>query len=470
MTGKKRLFLAAVGPPGGYSLVTPPLGLLYIAAHLREHFALDIRIINQRAAGWTSQRLIKEIVAFEPHVVGLGCMTPSAHVLPEITQGIRDSLPEALMVLGGPHISALQTAAVAATAADIGVVGEGEMVMEQVMRAYIEGGAMDSIPGLIRREPDGAVVRNPGSVPLIENLDALPMPAYDLIDVPTYWRQPGMPTIPRRNYVSLFSSRGCPYNCMYCHNVFGRGFRGHSVERILEEIKCAKSRYGADEIEFVDDCFNLDRKRLMDYSQRLCSEIGPIKTAFPNAIRADILDDETADALTNAGMYYTALALESGTKRIQKLIGKRLDIEKFCNATALCNERRVFTNGFVMLGFPTETAREMEETIRVAADSKLHVASFFRVTPFPNTALFAYVKENAPEKLNEVHYNDMEYWRVKVNLADVEDAVLDRYLGRAYREFYFRPGRIVRILRDYPRPFLLPAYVGMFMKRVLRYA
>ena len=464
---RTRVFLALVGPPGGYAFVTPPLGPLYIAAWLRERFALDIRVVSQRAEGWSSEKLAREIIAFDPQIVGLSCMTPSAHALPVITAAVHAALPEALIALGGPHVAAFGADALEAANADVAVVGEGEIAMEQITRAYSEGASLADIPGLIRRDADGAVVVNPGSIPLIADLDRLPMPAYDLIDPRTYWRQTGMAPIPRRKYVSLFSSRGCPYGCIYCHNVFGRGFRAQSPARMVAEVKYATEHVGASEIEFLDDCFNLDRNRLLAYADLLQQELGPVRTTFPNAIRADLLDAETVDALVAAGMYHTSLALESGAPRIQELIGKRLNIPRFIEAVALCADRGVFTNGYVMLGFPTETAAEIEQTIRVASESQLHISSFFRVTPFPGTPLFNHVKQHTPEKLAHLPYNDMEYWRVNVNLSEVSDDALDKYLGKAFRAFYLRPGRLYRMARDYPKPWLLPSYIPMFLKRAL---
>lgn len=268
-------------------------------------------------------------------------MTPSAYALPEITQAIRDALPDTLIVLGGAHVAAFGRAALADTAADVAVVGEGELTMEQIVRAFLEREGMECIAGIIRRDLNGNIVVNSGVQPLIKDLDSLPMPAYDLIDMSKYWSQQAFAPVPSRRYVSLFSSRGCPYGCIYCHNVFGKGFRAQSPERIIAEIKYVRKLTSAVEVEFLDDCFNLDRNRVLAYAELLLKEVGPMKTMFPNALRADLLDDEIVDALVSAGMYYSALALESGVPRIQKLIGKRLHISKFLEATALCSKRKV---------------------------------------------------------------------------------------------------------------------------------
>ncbi|HDP34185.1 MAG TPA: hypothetical protein ENN29_03640, partial [Candidatus Hydrogenedentes bacterium] len=164
-SGKTRLFLCLVGPPGGYAFVTPPLGLLYIAAWLRERFDLEIRVVNQRVEGWSTDRLIREITYFDPHIVGLGCMTPSAHALPEITRAVRAALPNTLIALGGPHVAAFGAAALAATDADVAVAGEGETAMEYIVRAWSDGADMADVPGVIRRDAAGHIVVNPGAPP-----------------------------------------------------------------------------------------------------------------------------------------------------------------------------------------------------------------------------------------------------------------------------------------------------------------
>ena len=467
MAKKTRLFMALVGPPPKEVLyVTPPLGLMYIAAWLRERFDLEIRLVNQRVEKWSSERLAKEIVAFDADIVALGCMTPSAYALPTITRGVREGLPKALIVLGGPHVAAFREEALAATFADLAVAGEGEIAMEHIVRAWLDNGDMTGIPAVIRKEPDGTVTTNPGALPIIEELDSLPMPAYDLIDQRRYRWCHSMTAVPYRNYMALFSSRGCPYGCMYCHNVFGRKFRAHSPERIVEEIKQCIRIYNINEIEFVDDCFNLDKKRVMAYADLLLREVGPIKTSFPNAIRGDLIDDDTAKALAQTGLYYSALSMESGTPRIQKLIGKNLDIPKFLEGVELFAKNGVFTVGYNMLGFPTETLDEMEQTVRLASESYLHIASFFKVTPFPGTRLLDYVREHCPEKIKPLAFEEMEYSLINANVSDVPDDIFDKYVKKAYYKFYLRPDRIYRIVRDYPGLWKLPLYNIALAKRI----
>lgn len=464
-----RIFLANVGVRTPlYQLATPPMGLLYLASYLREKFAVDIQIINQRLEGLSCQKLAVQAAVFNADIVGLSCMTPFAHALPNLVEEIRQCGSKALIVIGGAHVSAFGSDSLQASKADMAVAGEGERSMEMIVERYLEGRQFNDIPGLIWRSEAGETMKNPGTALVIDDLDTIPMPAYDLIDITKYWHVQSMPPIVRRRYISLLSSRGCPYGCMWCHNIFGRRYRSHSPERIVEEIAYYKKKYHVNDVEFIDDIFNLDRKRVLEFSDILIARNGPIRIAFPNAIRADILDEQTVDALAKSGTYFCSFALESGSPRIQELSQKRLDIEKFAKSVELAANKKIFTNGFMMLGFPHETEEEMQETISIAADSKLHTASFYTVTPFPGTPLYDYVMANIPDKVAHINYSNSNFCQMKVNLSSVSDATLYYYQRKAMRDFFFRPSRLYRILRDYPQPYLLPTYLPIFVNRAIK--
>lgn len=465
---KLRLFLANVGRRHAlYPLATPPMGILALAAYLRTKFDLEIKVVNQRAENFTYAEVARQAVEFEADIVGLSALTPFGYALGGLTRAIRQARRNALIVLGGPHCSAFGERVLEGTAANAAVVGEGERSFEQVIEAYFGGGGLADIPGLIWRDADGEVLRNPGVGLVFEDLDALPFPAYDLIDVTAYWKLQSMPPVPRRKYISLVSSRGCPYHCMWCHKVFGKRFRAHSAERIVDEIQHYVRAYGVDDVEFLDDIFNLDPDRVIQFAELMARRNLRVKIAFPNAVRTDILTEEVVEALVDTGMYFSSFALESGSPRVQRFTGKNLDIPRFLKGIEMAVKRGVFANGFMMLGFPTETAEEMQETIDVARDSMLHTASFFAVTPYPNTRLHEYVKKTQPEKLTRISYDDTDLSHAPVNLSAVSDKTLMRYLRKAQRDFFFHPKRLYRIVRNFPQPHLLPLYLPIFLDRLL---
>jgi anaerobic magnesium-protoporphyrin IX monomethyl ester cyclase len=464
-----RLFLANLGRrTPSYFLTTPPMGILYLAGYLRSKFDLEIRLLDQRAENCSIRELADQAIAFGADIVGFGSITTGAYMFPELTHRIREALPSALILLGGPHVSAFRAEAIEGTAADAAVPGEGELIFEQVIRARFDGGGLGQVPGLIWRSPDGQPITNPGSVPLIEDLDSLPFPAYDLIDVRKYWKLQSLAPIGSRRYISLLSSRGCPYQCMWCHEVFGKRFRRHSPERIVEEVDHCLRTWGPNEVEFLDDCFNLDADRVIRFCELAQKRNLRFKIGFPNALRTDILTQEVIDAMTDTGMYYSAFALETASPRLQHYTGKRLNIPRFLSGVEMAVKKGVFSNGLAMLGFPTETEAEIRQTIDVMTNSKLHVASFFTVTPFPKTRLYDEVMAKYPEKLAHIQYNDASYAGLRINCSDVPDAVFFGLQRKANLRFFLRPSRMYRILRDFPQRRALPKYLPSYLMRVTK--
>jgi len=365
------------------------------------------RLLNQRLHNVDDAEVARQIAAFEPDIVGLSSLTPSAHHLPWLTQTLAWQLPNALIVLGGPHVSTFGAETLKMTAAHVAVPGEGELALCAIIEAFCNGENFSTIPGIFWKDKNNEVIENPGFMPLISDLDSLPMPAYDLIDIRQYWKRQSFAEVPRRRYISLFSSRGCPYGCIYCHRIFGRSYRPHSAERIVDEIKFFQKQYGIADFEFLDDIFNLDRKRIFAFSELIAKENIKIKIMFPNGVRTDILEPDEINALVQSGLCLSAFALESGSPRIQKYIGKNLNIERFLRNVELATRRGVFGHGFAMVGFPTETEKEMQETIAVACQSRLHTLSCFIVTPFPNTDLFHIAQKTHAEQLKQINYSDM---------------------------------------------------------------
>jgi anaerobic magnesium-protoporphyrin IX monomethyl ester cyclase len=461
-----RVFLANIGfRQALHPLITPPLGIMYLAAYLRSRFDAELCLVNQREKNTPNGQLVAQIVDFEADIVGLSVMTPNAYLLPEITRQISRAKPDTLVLLGGPHISAFRGESLNGNEADVAIPGEGELAVERVIAAHIDGGRLDDVPGISWRQEDAQVITNPGMLPYIEDLDSLPFPAYDLIDLKPYWRIQSMPPIPRRQYVSLFSSRGCPYRCNYCHRIFGDGFRKHSAERIVDEIEEYQKQFGVRDIEFLDDIFNLDHKRLSEFLELLHKRDLKIEIAFPNGVRTDILREEEIEGLVDAGLYFCSFALESGSPRIQKMMGKNLNISKYLENVELAASKGVFSNGFVMFGFPSETEEDMQQTVDVACQSRLHTASFFTVTPFPSTEIYRIAAQERPEIIRQIDYEGMEYCLVSVNISDVPDSRLYHYQRKANRRFFMNPNRLFRILRDFPKPHLLPLYLPEYVKR-----
>jgi len=463
-----RFFAANVGARSFlYPVVTPPMGIMYLGGYVRQRFGTELCLVNQRLDNLPDEEVARQAVDFGADVVALSALSAMQKHQRSICLLVRQKLPKALILLGGPHVSCFGAAALAGTEANAAVPGEGELALGAIIEAHQAGSDFSGIPGIFWRDRDGTVVRNPGSTEVIADLDTLPMPAYDQIDLPKYWKRQSMSPIPQRNYATLVSSRGCPYGCTWCHDIFGKRHRVHSVDRILGEMDWLQKRFGVSEFEFLDDVFNLDHKRLAEFCSRAQQREKKARLAFCNGVRTDILTRDEVDALVAAGMYFGSFALETGSPRLQKLMRKNLDIDKFLDIVEHAARRGVFTNGFVMLGFPTETAKDMRMTLDVACGSRLHTASFFTVMPFPNTELYQMALECSPEKLVNLDYLESTYSDTRINVSAEPDGVLWHYQSRAYREFY-TVRRLFRILRDFPQPLRLPRYLPIVVNRIFK--
>ncbi len=354
-----------------------PLGLGYLAQALRSNRGDDVKIMDARRFRLSHTQLAQLIRDFSPDVVGITAITLDSKNAHQCAAIVKANLPHVPVILGGPHASACMEVVLADPNLDYAVIGEGEETIVELLDALDGGGPVDRILGLAYRDKGRPVYNGPR--PMIEDLDSLSL-AWDLIGPDRYFSHFGMHTqnrLPRhRRSLSIFTSRGCPYHCIYCHNVFGKQFRAHSPEKVVEEISMLKDRYGVREIEILDDCFNMFKPRAKEICQRIIDQELGLSYSLPNGIRGDVMDEELWDLFKEAGVFRVSFATETASPRVQKLIKKNVDLDKMLHSIEMATSRNILSFGFFMMGFPTETYEEMIATADYAAKSRLHLAIF----------------------------------------------------------------------------------------------
>lgn len=307
----------------------------------------------------------------------------------------------------------------------------------------------------------------------IKELDTLPMPYWDLIDLDAYASKRNLSNVLKgKRYAQLFTSRGCPYLCNYCHDIFSKKFVHQSPERVLKEIEYLYEVKGVDEFQIVDDIFNLHKPRL----KQIMSEVirrwpGKLKFTFPNGLRGDILDAECIELLAKAGTYYACIAIETVTPRLQELVEKHLHIDNALWSIKEFDKHGVAVSGFFMLGLPSETEEEMKQTVHFALNSGLTIAHFFKVMPQPETPLFAIAQQENQAALTAATEADEEGGGYSSTMSWYELAYgfpLDNYLRKVYMQFYFNPKNIWRIWRRIPTKSLFQAAFLFLKVLVLR--
>jgi radical SAM superfamily enzyme YgiQ (UPF0313 family) len=448
-----RVLLVKPYQPTTNLVYMPPLGLLYLAATLRQRFGQDVevRLIDQRIGLRRYYDLEQTLADFQPHVVGISALNLEAEEAGRIAHFVKTHHPNCITALGGPFAHRNQNRIAATGCFDWIFDGEADLAFPLAVDRWFRGNQdLDNIFGLTWRngeffQTNGCSAQGKPLDGTVGDLDDLPFPAWDLVDFDAYAARPNMATQLRgKRYAPIFTSRGCPYLCTYCHDIFGKRMRWRSPENVMREITLLKETYGIEELQIIDDIFNLNSGRMKE----ICRQLAPLKMwiTFPNGLRADILDEEDVEALISAGLYYACVAIETVTPRLQDFIKKRLHLHALERSVAWMVERGAMVKGFFMLGFPTETVEEINNTINWATQSQLTHAGFYQVVPQPGTPLYEQALAENKEALERMLLLDMyspTCWYQEaygVNLTDVRRS--------AVRRFYLtKPKRLWRIFR-----------------------
>ncbi len=429
-----------------------PLGLGYVA-HAARADGHEVIALDARLERLSTEKTVSRILDYQPDVLGLTAL----HVAGE-KKSVLDVAGEykkaggtAPIVLGGALVSSQGKEMVASGLFDLAVVGEGESTFQLYLRALDKGERADKMPGTVQNE-QGVVQLTPDR-PFIDDIDSLQV-AWDLLAPERYFTLSGQSSqsIIKKSSrcLPLFTSRGCPFDCIYCHNVFGRTFRARSPESVVDEMAMLKETYGVREIEIEDDCFNFDLNRAKKIARLIIDRKLNLALSFPTGLRADLMDRELIDLLKQAGTYRIIYAIETAVPRLQQLIHKNLNFSRAEDTIAYTADSGIMTCGFFMQGFPTETEAEMRQTVAYAENSKLHQAFFFYVNPFPGTKM----AELFPvmEKLDG-RDDSMGYNTLRVNLSEVPSKTLRKINKSAYRRFHFSFRRMWRTFKVVPKNF-----------------
>ena len=449
------LLLKPYQPTKSY-MASPPLGLLYLVSSLRQRLGseVEVQMIDLKAYKRPPEWLRDHLDELAPDVVGVSALNCEAMASQRIAEIVKAWNSKTVTVLGGPYAHKRSRELLSRMEFDWSFDGPADRSFPEAVARYFGGGELGTdIPGLSYKTDDGIQVAEQQD--MITDLDALPKPAWELIDFDHYAREHNMMGMLKgKRYATLFTSRGCPYLCNYCHDIFSKKFVHRSADDVLEEIELLYENYGVDEFEIVDDIFNLHKPRL----KAIMGEVerrwpGKIHFCFPNGLRGDILDDSVLDALVAGGTYGMCIAVETVTPRLQDLVEKYLKLDRVESAIEGAYRRGIMTAGFFMLGFPTETEDEMKATVDFAFRSRFTTGYFFCVVPQPATPLYDLAKQEAPEAMDAVVRMEEEGESYRSAATWYQRAYgfpLSEFIDSTYRRFYLNPRRAWDVARLVP--------------------
>jgi len=443
-----KIFL--INPRSNYIVKSPPLGLISLAAFARSKIPnVEIRILDAHLEEMSEEELLKEVSVYSPDIVGIYTISSNVSSVFTLVEKLRPHVR--YIVGGGPFATVFGSYMIKNIKLDYVVMGEGEWPFVRLVQYLIDGRGdqIDGHPRILSRN-DSDKHYQPGG-DQIGDLDTLPLPAWDLLDTERYFkasRNSMSPVVGTRRVLPIFTSRGCPFGCAYCHNMFGKIFRPRPVDSIIDEIELLIRTYGVEAIEIWDDVFNLDINRVKAFCASMRRRGVDVKLSFSNGIRADLLTSEIVDDLVSIGTRRMNFGIESGSSRIQSVLCKNQDLKKVdAIVRYAATKRELITGGFFIIGNPTETRDEMMATIDYAVNLPIDMASFFACTPNPGTRLFEMLKKDQRDMIMNLSPDKFNYHEAQFDISTIPSDEVKKLLRRAYFRFYFNIRRLMALLR-----------------------
>ncbi|MEM2846904.1 MAG: radical SAM protein [Nitrososphaerota archaeon] len=411
----------------------PPLGLAYLAA-VAEEQGWKVRIIDGLTEGLSMQDIAGIIRSLQPEVAGITATTPAIYDAYEIARIVKEHSPNSLVLLGGPHATFMAYEVLEECPyIDVVVRGEAEETLKEILERIERGGDLSEVAGITYRAGD-RIKENP-SRGLIDDLDSLPIPAYNLLPMGKY-------VVDRVRYAAIVTSRGCPYGCIFCSSSlqFGKRWRAHSPERVLEELMILRYDYGAREIEFLDDTFTLKMSRAEEISRMIVSE--GLDISWSASSRVNTFSRSLGEAMRRAGAHTIYFGIESGSDKTLRLIGKGITRRQAMDAVKAARNSGLNALGSFIIGFPHEGEEDIRATIRFADKVGVDLAQFTIATPYPGTRLWEMaVKENLLLTRNWRKFTTLDVVMRSLYLTPER---IKKLLLWAYITFYLNPRRVLR--------------------------
>jgi len=392
-----------------------PLGMISVAAQIRKDghtvAVFDSLLYPEKTNdkthfGASFHTIGKAVRDFAPDVIGVTNLfsTQMAKAL-RLTEFIKAQYPRTKIIVGGPHATAKPEEFLTPTSGvDMAVIGEGEITLANILKYYAGTMKLHDVKGIAYMH-HGKLLRNP--LEYIQDLDSLPYPAYDLIEIEKYFelakegrgsRYYDIFYEPMKE-ITMITSRGCPYECIFCsiHPTMGYKFRYQSPAYVVAHIEFLLQKYGVELIHFEDDNLTLNQPRLEKIFDLILEKKLVFAWDTPNGVRADALSFSLLEKAKRTGLQHLRIAIESGNEEfLNTVIKKRLKLEKVIETAKNCKQLGIPLSAFYIIGFPGETKEKIQETLDFAymMMKQYHVKPHLNFAmPLVGTEMYALAKE-----------------------------------------------------------------------------
>jgi len=423
-----------------------PLGITLLAAYIRRELGYEVVVCDSTFDPRVS--LFSEFYDREkPDIIGIGMSTL---MLGEGITAARMAKERGLPVfVGGPHPTISPDEMMELDCVDAVVMGEGEVTVAELLPVMLSGD-IRPVAGAKVKTADGTILVGPARA-VIPDLSTLPFPAWDTIDMERYigaWGQldchkPGL------RGVNLVASRGCPFTCSFCQPVldslFGHKLRLSTPARVVDEILELKRQLNIEAFWFTDDTFTLNKKWVMEFCQILMDR--EVNMVWGCTTRANLIAPELMETMAAAGLRKIGIGMESATERIREGVYDKGITSGAIDATVHAARKwGVKVLLFLMLGAPSETRREMLETVEAATRLPAQEASFSIFVPIPGTTLHQNMVQQGYTMSSD--YTDYDYYARRPFESDISRKELRMLQRWAYFRFYSHPYRWRSVARN----------------------
>lgn len=437
----------------------PPIGLCYLAAVLEKN-RIPVKILDANINNLTVEEVKQKILKSKARIVGMSILTPVHNWAAALARALPQNI---LKIAGGAHATGLPEDLLK-EGFDGVVRSEGEEPFLEI----VQGKPLPYIKNLSYKNKRGQIIHNP----IRPKLDPhrIPFPARHLLlygGTRLPYASEGTRYFP---WASIFSSRGCPFNCYFCNKLtFGQRFGARNPENVIKEIDWLVRKYKIKELDFYDDCFNFDIERAEKILDLIIKRGYKLHLRFSNGIRADKMTPRLLEKMKQAGTDYIAYGVESGNQKILQQIPKAETLDQIREAFRLTKNAGIPTTGFFIVGLIGDTKKTMQDTINFAKELNPDVALINIATPYPGTRMWEIIKKTPGAKLYLQNWDDFHHTAGKLLYwlpGMARPKVVEEMYRRFTREFYFRPKYILRqIFKIWQPGFLRMASMGL--KRIL---
>ncbi|PIQ87173.1 MAG: hypothetical protein COV73_03650 [Candidatus Omnitrophica bacterium CG11_big_fil_rev_8_21_14_0_20_43_6] len=419
----------------------PPLNMALLAA-IAEKQGHQVQIIDGEIEGLNNQEIIKRVKEFSPDLIGMTGTTPGFHLVARLAKELKEQM-DVPITAGGHHVTLFKEK-IFDNNFDFLFVSEADISFADFLKAYAKKDDLTKVKGLLfKRNAEIIFTGNPG---LTQDLDAIPFPARHLLKYEKYKVGTLHGTL---NYTSIMTTRGCPFECIYCSNsVYGRNVRRRSVENVISEIETVVNQFGIRHFYFVEDVLTLNKQ----FSLSLCDEIDKrgLKITFEGSTRANLFDEELAKRMSKSGLIRLSFGLESADPKILKIIKKQVPLESYTQANKLTNKYGIETINSVMLGLPGQDRVSIEKTITFLRKAKdIQHTTYGIAMPYPGTEFYEMAKKG--EYGLKLHTEDFSkyqrYGSAVLSVGDLSPEDLIRLQKEGLLKIYMTSWRIWPMLK-----------------------